>query len=116
MLKIKEAGKKKVYFGVSDFSVVEQGVEVAFWSDTGLRDDEKYRVEEGAVIGAVDEAGYNAQGAYETIGGYGVADDCEVTVCVSGRSPSVAHGAARLKREMESGEYRGDFTLVDEQA
>jgi hypothetical protein len=112
MLKIEEGDKRKVYFGVSDFSVVGQGVEVAFWPDTGLRDDEKYRVEEGTVIAAVDEAGYNAQGAYETIGDYGVTENCEVTVCVSGKSPSVAHGAARLKREMENGEYRGDFTLV----
>jgi len=112
MLKIQDGDKKKVYFGVGDFSVVEAGVEVGFWPDTGLQDDETYRVEQGSVIAAIDEAGYDAEGAYETIGDYGVADNCEVTVCVSGRSPSVAHGAARLKREIENGEYRGDFTLV----
>ncbi|EMA24892.1 hypothetical protein C435_03328 [Haloarcula marismortui ATCC 33799] len=112
MLKIEKADKRKIYFGVSDFSVVEQGVEVAFWPDTGLRDDEVYQVEEGTVIAAVDETGYDAQGAYETIGDYGVDDGCEVTVCVSERSPGVANGAARLNREKKNGEYRGDFTLV----
>lgn len=113
MLKIEEGDKKKVYFGVSDFSVVEEGVEVAFWPDTGLRGEETYRIEAGTVIAAIDEAGYDAQGAYETIGDYGVSDSCEVTVCVSGRSPSVAHGARRLQREMESGRYQGNFTLIE---
>lgn len=113
MLKMRNGDKKRVYFGVSDFSRAEEGVQIAFWTDTGLPDDERIRVEQGTVVAAIDEAGYNPQGAYETIGDYSVADSCSVTVCLSDRSPDVARGAKRLKEEAENGEFRGDFTLVE---
>lgn len=101
-------------FGVNDFQANSGGgIRVWFGTDSAVDDDERHRDIDGYVISSVDESSYNFQGAYETIGDIGVADDTELLVVSSPKYPYVNEAARTLKNETD---YTGDFTFTTPQA
>jgi hypothetical protein len=102
--------RRTVYFGVSDFQRIENGYDIWFQRETGI-DHRKRITGDVDILSAVDEAGYDKPGAYETIGDLGVGD-AEVIVACTPKYPAVTVAAAELKREAENGEYSGEFELV----
>jgi len=110
-IEIEGPDRRTVYFGVSDFQRIENGYEIWFYRGTGTEFDQKRITGDVDIVSAVDEAGYDRAGAYETIGDLGVGD-AEVIVACTPKHPAVGAAAAELKREAENGEYRGEFQLI----
>lgn len=96
-----DANSRTAYFGISDFeSDIEDGkTGIAFHRDVNLGSDRCYRTEDGNVVTAVSESGYNEEGAYETIGDLASNEDVRVVVAETDRYPWVANAARRLKQE-----------------
>lgn len=106
-----ENGNRTAYFGISDFRIAgDNQIEIAFHSDVNLEPDEKYRSEEGTIVCAVSESGYNTEGAYETIGDLSIEEGTNVVVGVSNNYPHIATAARRLTKEPE---FEGDLQVIE---
>lgn len=100
-------------FGVNDFQTNSgEGIRVWFGTDSAVDDDERHRDISGYIVSCVDEASYNYQGAYETIGDIGMGGDTELEVISSPKYPQVSEAARTLKSETD---YNGDFTFITPQ-
>jgi hypothetical protein len=79
-------GSTTVWFGVSDFDAAANG-QIRLWFHRDVdAGNSQFRDIEGAVTRAVSEAGYDEEGAYETIGDLAISDETSVFVGV--RPPS----------------------------
>lgn len=105
-----EDGSRTAYFGICDFQTEGEQTRIAFHQDVSLEGDECYRSEDGEVVSAVSESGYNKEGAYETIGDLAIDDDVDVVVAVTDNYPWVAEAARRLKQEED---FDGEFELIE---
>jgi len=109
-LKIKSPdGTLTAYFGLSDFTIVENGVEIAFHSDVSLPPEEKYRLESGRVVSAISESGYNFAGAVETIGALAIQDYTEVVIGATARYPHITNAATDLEN---ASNFDGDLKII----
>ena len=76
-------GSRTEYFGVSDYDAElgDNDNQIHLWYHRDVSaGDKRDRTVQGTVKKAVDEMGYNEQGAYETIGDLTVTDGTKVVV------------------------------------
>ncbi|MFD1643556.1 MULTISPECIES: hypothetical protein [Haloferacaceae] len=101
-------------FGANDFQAEGEGsIRLWFGTDSAIDGEKRHKDISGYVISAVDEASYNYQGAYETIGDIGVSEETELLVVSSPKYPQISKAAHTLKNEAD---YIGDFVFVSDQA
>jgi hypothetical protein len=101
-------GSSTAYFGLSDFQ--QNSENLTLWFHPEVEADDRKVETTGTVASAISETGFDAQGAFETIGDLAIQDDTEVVVGVTDRHSDVEAAIEELRNDDD---FDGDLTVLD---